>query len=486
MEKFSKKKIAYSLIWKFLERIGVQGVQFVLQLLLARLLGPEPYGTLGMMVIFVNLANVFTQNGFNLALVQNKDVTEEDYSSVLWVSMGIAGGIYGLLFAAAPFIGTLYRMPDFAAPFRVLCMMLFPGALNSVQVARFRRNMDFKKVFFSNMIGVLISGVIGIALALLGWGLWALVCQSLLNTVISCIVMGFTAKLRLRLACNLQRVRVLFSYGWKLLVSGLIATLYQDLRSLVIGLKYNASTLAYYNRGKQFPQFLINAVDNTVKTVMLPAMSAEQDNKERVKTLMRHSITLSAYLIFPMMAGLAAVAKPLITLLLTEEWLPAVPYLQIYCFTLAFYPVHSCNLQAINAMGRSDIHLKLEVIKKAYGLAALVIATFCFDSPLAIAATGAITALLSCFVNATPNQKLVGYTYWEQTRDVLPSMVAALVMFGCVLLVGQLRLPVLGVLVVQVLAGVVIYIALSALFGLKGFKTLWKVAKDFITDRKKK
>lgn len=480
-----QNSIASGISWKLIERFSVQIIRFVLQIVLARILDPEHYGSLTLMVVFTTLANVFIQKGFSASLIQDKHVTEEDYSSVLWVSLGITGVLYAILFAAAPLIAVIYKMPDFETPFRVLCLMLFPGALNSVQVARFRRNMDFKKVFFSNIIGVLVSGVLGIGVALMGGGLWALVAQSLLNTVISCIVMGFTAKLRLRFICDMQRVKVLFSFGWKLLVSGLISTLYQDIRSLVIGLKYNASTLAYYNRGKQFPQFLINAVDNTVKTVMLPAMSAEQENREMVKTLMRHSITLSAYLIFPMMAGLAAVAKPLILLLLTEEWLPAVPYLQIYCFTLAFYPVHSCNLQAINAMGRSDIHLKLEAIKKTYGLAALAIATFCFASPLAIAATGAVTALLSCFVNATPNQKLVGYTYWEQVRDVLPSLVVALIMFGCVLLVGKLPLPVLGVLVVQVLAGVVIYIVLSAALGLKGFKTLWKAAKE-LSDRKKK
>ena len=485
MEKYSKTKIIYGMLWKFLERIGVQGAQFILQLLLARILDPEHYGTLALMTIFVNLANVFVQNGFNSALIQNKDVTEEDYSSVFWVSLGVTGVLYGILFAAAPLIARLYHMPDFVYPFRVICLMLFPGTLNSVQIARLRRKMDFKKVFVSNMVGIVLSGVTSIVLALMGAGIWALVCQSLLNAVCACIVMSFTAKLHLRFVCDLQRVGKLFSYSWKLLASGLLNTLYQDLRSLVIGLKYNSATLAFYNRGKQFPQFLINAIDNTVNSVMLPAMSAEQDDKTRVKALMRHSITLSAYILFPMMAGLAAVAKPLITLLLTEKWLPAVPYMQIYCYTFAFYPVHSCNLQAINAMGRSDIYLKLELIKKGYGLVALVIAIFCFDSPLAIAATGVVTSVLSCFVNATPNQKLVGYTYWEQIRDILPAMLASLIMFGIVLLVGTLPMPVLLILVVQVITGVAVYVGISAAFRLPGFRILLKTAKGILKQKKK-
>lgn len=472
-----KKQIIDSLIWKFLERIGVQGVQFILQLLLARILDAEHYGTLSLMTVFINLANVFIQNGFNMALVQNKDVSEEDYSTVFWVSLGITGLLYAVLFAAAPLIAVLYKMPDFVTPFRVLCLMLFPGALNSIQVARFRRNMNFKKVFVSNFGGVLAAGMISIAVAMNGGGLWALVCQSILNTTFSCIIMCFTAKLRIRFICNRQRVRELFSFGWKLLASGLLSTLYQDLRSLVIGVKYNSAALGYYNRGKQFPQFLINAIDTTVKSVMLPAMAAEQDDKAKVKTLMRHSVTLSAYILFPMMAGLAAVAKPLITLLLTEKWLPAVPYMQIYCFTLAFYPVHSCNLQAINAMGRSDIFLRLEIIKKAYGLVALVIATFCFDSPLAIAATGVITTVISCFVNASPNKKLIDYSYWEQLRDLAPSLLASLVMFGVVLLVGTVEMSVLLTLVVQVLVGVAVYVLISAVAGLAPFKMLLDIIR---------
>lgn len=472
-----KKDIINGLIWKFLERMGVLGAQFVLQILLARILDPEHYGTLAIMTTFVTLANVFIQQGFNTALVQNKHVTEEDYSSVFWVSLGVVGVAYAVLFAAAPFIAQAYHVPDFVTPFRVLCLMLFPGALNSVQVARVRRNMDFKKVFYSNVTGVLCAGVISIIVALNGGGLWALVCQTLLNTLFSCIVLRATAKLKLHFVCNLQRIKELFSFGWKMLMSGLLNTLYQDLRSLVIGLKYNSSTLGYYNRGKQFPEFLITAIDNAVKSVMLPAMSAQQDEKEKVRTLMRHAITLSAYLVFPMMAGLAAVAEPLVKLLLTEKWLPSVPYMQIYCFTLAFYPVHSCNLQAINAMGRSDISLKLEVIKKIIGVALLVIAVAFFESPIAIAMTGVFTTLISCFVNAYPNKELIDYAYLEQMRDILPSMLAALAMCGGVLLVGRADLPVPAELAVQILTGVVLYVGISWAFQLKAFRTLLGVIK---------
>lgn len=462
----------------------MQFSQFVLQIILARILDPEHYGVLSMMVIFTTLANVFIQRGFNTALIQNKDVTEEDYSSVFYVTLGIATVLYSILFTAAPWIAKFYNMPDLVQPFRVLCLVLFPGALNSIQLAKVSRAMDFKKVFRSNVAAVVISGIVGIIMAFLGAGLWALVVQKLLNVCVACLVMWFTVKWRPKLVFRVARIKVLFSYGWKLLVSGLIDTLYQDLRSLVVGKKYDSGTLAYYNRGKQFPQFIINAVNTAVQSVMLPAMSANQDNQNKVKSMMRNSIMISSFIIFPMMAGLAGVATPLVQLLLTEKWLPCVPYMQIYCFTLAFYPVHSCNLQAINAVGRSDIFLKLEIIKKVVGVAALVFAVTCFDSPIAIAMTGIVTTLISCLVNASPNKKLVDYSYFEQMKDILPSLLLSLAMFGIVLAVELLNLGSIVTMLIQIPVGVVTYLGLSALLRVTPFKMLLKTAQKALHKRK--
>lgn len=465
-------RIGKGLFWKLLERFGVQGSQFILQIILARILDPEHYGVLSLMVIFTTLANVFIQNGFNTALIQNKDVTERDYSSVFWVTLCVSGVIYGVIFLCAPLIGSFYQMPSIVLPLRVLALILIPGALNSVQLAKISREMNFRKIFVSNLVGILISGVVSIILALKGAGLWALVAQTMLNVFVVCIVMRFTSGLRLRFVCDWGRVTTLFRFGWKLLVSGLLDTLYQDIRSLVIGKKYDSSTLGYYNRGKQFPQFIINAVNSTVQSVMLPAMAEKQDDRDAVKLLTRNSIMLSAYLIFPIMAGLAGVATPLVRLLLTDKWLPSVPYMQIYCFSLAFYPVHSCNLQAINAMGRSDIFLKLELIKKTIGLSALVIAVVCFQTPIAIAMTGVFTVFTSCFINAWPNKKLIGYSYTEQMLDLLPTFLVSAVMLGCVLAVGLLPLSNGWILLLQVVTGVAVYVILSALLRLQPYRLL--------------
>lgn len=470
--------------WKLLERFGVQGTQFILQIILARLLSPEHYGVLSIMIIFTSLANVFIQTGFNTALIQNKDVTEEDYSSVFWVTLGVAAIMYGLIYLGAPLIADFYAIPDIVVPLRVLALMLFPGAVNSIQLAKVSRELDFKKVFYSNIGGILIAGIVGVVIAYMGGGLWALVVQNVLNITVACSVMFFTVQWKPRAVLDLKRVVVLFTFGWKILASALLETLYQDLSSLVIGKKYDSGTLGYYNRGKQFPQFIINAVNGAVQSVLLPAMSAEQDNTGKVKTLMRTSMTMSAYIIFPMMAGLAAMASPLVSLLLTEKWLPCVPYMQIYCFSLALYPVHSCNLQAINAVGRSDLFLKLEIIKKSYGIIALAIAVFCFKSPLAIASIELLTIWIGWLVNSIPNKKLISYSYKEQILDLFPVLFMALTMFIVVILVGRWSqcagMETILLLLVQIAVGVVVYVLLSLLVKPQPFVMILEHLKNTI------
>ena len=469
-----------AMIWKLLERFGVQGTNFILQIILARLLAPDYYGILSLLLIFISLSNVFVQQGFSTSLIQNKEVKHEDYSTVFWISESVALGLFLVLFICAPMIASFFGMEDIIWPFRVLSIMLFPGALQSVQLAKVSREMDFQKIFLSSIIAVVLSGVAGIILAYRGYGIWALVVQTLLNVLISSVVLWFSVSWHPGFVCNMQRAKALFSYGWKLLVSALVDTLYQDIRSLVIGKKYDSAILGYDTRGKQFPQFIINAINGTVQSVMLPAMSAKQEDKAAVKEVMRKSVTLSAYIIFPMMAGLAAVAEPLVELLLTEKWLLCVPYMQVYCFTLAFYPVHSCNLQTINAMGRSDLFLKLEIIKKTYGIAILAIAVFCFDSPLAIAMTGLVTTWVGWFVNSYPNKKLVSYSYLEQMVDIFPNLGMALIMCGCVWGIGRIDLTPFLLLVVQIIAGIIIYLLLSVILKPRAYILLMTKVKGLV------
>lgn len=466
------------LFWKFSERFAVAGGQFILQIILARLLTPNDYGLLSIMIIFTNLANVFIQNGFNTSLIQKKDTSDEDYSSVFWVTLIIAIVVYLFLFAMVPVIANFYKMPKIIVPFRVISLMIIPGALNSIQIAIISKKMDFKKVFTSNLFSIIFSGIVGILLAYFGFGVWALVFQTLLNVLIACIVMWFTVRWRPKMIIEFSRVKKLFSFGWKLLVSTLIDTSYQELSSLVIGKKYNSSTLGFYNRGKQFPQFLINAINGSVQSVMLPAIASIQDKKLQVKNMMRRSITISSYIVFPTMVGLAVVADPLVKVLLTEKWTPCVPYLQIFCFSFAFYPVHSCNLQTINALGRSDIFLKLEIIKKTIGIIALCIAVFCFESPIAIAMTGVFTTFTSCFINAYPNKILINYSYIEQMKDILPNFILSCVMGIIIYPIIYLNVNSIFILILQVIIGIIVYFVISYLLNIESFKYIYNTLKS--------
>lgn len=474
----SGNSIAKGFIWKFLERFGVHGAQFVMQIFLARLLGPEYHGMLAIMIIFTTIANVFVQTGFSTSLVQNKDVTDEDYSSVFWVSLGIAGLLYTIIFFAAPLIANFFNTPIIIWPMRILAIMLFPGALNSIQLAKVSRELNFKKVFISNVGAIVISGTVGIIIALCDGGIWALVTQSLLNVSVAAIVMLFTVKWRPRVVLNFSRVKVLFSFGWKLLISSLLDTLYQNLQGLVIGKIYDSETLGYYNKGQQFPTAIISTINGTVQTVLLPIMSAEQDDSNKVKSIMRKSVTMSAYIVFPMMAGLAAVAEPLVRILLTEEWLPCVPYLQISCFTLAFYPIHSSNLQAINASGRSDIFLKLEIIKKVVSTVLLMGALLMFDTPMAIAWSGAIGVPIGLFINASPNKKLINYSYFEQLKDIIPSFIMSAIMGFVVWSLVLLNLNSFLTICIQIVLGVVTYLVMSFIIGVEPFVVLCGMIKN--------
>ena len=475
-----KHNLSKSFFWKFLERFSVQGTQFLIQIILARLLTPEHYGALAIMMIFINISNVIIQNGFNTSLIQNKDATDEDFSSVFWLLLAISTLVYILLYFSAPFLASYYHMPYLEEPFKILCLMLIPGALNSVQLAIIRRKMDFKKEFKSNVVSIIISGVAGISCAYLNFGLWALVIQVLLNNTIACITMWHVVGWRPQFVFNFTKVKILFSYGYKLVLAGLLDSLSNDLSAFIIGAKYNASSLGYYTRGKLFPSGIMGVLNSAVQSVMLPALASLQDNRDEAKKVMRNAMILSAFCVFPMMAILAGVAKPMVLFLLTDKWLECVPYIQIFCFSFAFWPVHTSNLQAINAMGRSDIFLKLEIYKKIMAWTCLAFAVFYFDTPLAIAGIGMLTTLISCFINSYPNKYLLNYSYSEQMKDILPYFFLSLLTFVLVNSLDSINDNLLVVLLLKSIVGCCFYTLIASVLKLKAcIKIMERIKSKF-------
>ena len=474
---YTKSNILSSLLWKFMECGGTQVIQFVIQIVLARLLAPEQFGIIAMVMVFIKLAQVFAQSGFNTALIQKKEVDEIDFSSVFYLSLLVACLLYLILFFTAPFIANFYNSEQLILVLRVLSIILPFGAYNSIQNAIISRRMEFKKLFFSSIGAILVSGTVGIIIAYAGLGVWALVVQQLTNQFMITLILWFTVKWRPKFKFSLERVKSLFSYGWKLLISSLIDTLYMNLQSLIIGKIYNPATLAFYNRGEQFPQIIVTNINGSIQSVMLPALSSEQDNKRRVKDLVRRSIVTSSFILFPIMIGLIVIAESLVKIILTEKWLPCMPFLQIACLSYALYPIHTANLQAINALGRSDIFLKLEIIKKMVGLSILGISIPFGIYAMAIAML--ITSIVCTFINAYPNFKLLNYSYKEQIKDIIPSFLLSLLMGG-VFFIKYMGLSDWITLLLQVSTGALIYFSMAFILKLECFNYLLYTIKDLL------
>lgn len=477
-----KIRVIQSLFWKVLERGGTQGIQFIVQIILARLLLPEEYGVVAIVTVFILLANVFVESGFNTALIQKKDADEIDFSSVFYMSLSVATVIYFVIYLFAPVVANFYSQPLLTPVLRVLSITLFAGVFNSIQNAFIARNMLFKRLFVSSLGGVIISGTVGIVAAYCGLGVWALVVQQLTNQLTVGIILWFTVKWRPQLIFSFKRIKSLFSYSSKLLASGILDTLYSNIRTLIIGKLYTPETLGYYNRGQQFPQLIVANINGSIQSVMLPTLSAYQEDKRRVKDMTRRAIVTSSFLIFPVMVGMAVVAEPLVKIILTDKWLSAVPFLQILCFSFALMPIHTANLQAINALGRSDIFLKLEIVKKIVGL--IILGISIPFGVFAIAVGEMINSIIGTFINSYPNKKLLDYSYKEQWKDIMPSLLIAITMGGVVYLFNFLDITTWKMLILQVGVGGVIYVALSKIFKVESFSYLTVTIKQLIATRK--
>lgn len=470
------KKTITNFLWRFAERCGAQGVSFVVSLVLARLLTPNDYGTVALMTVFISILSVFIDSGFSSALIQKKGADDLDFSSIFYFNLTSCSVLYLILFFAAPAISAFYARPEITAMIRVLGITLLISGVKGVQTAYVSRNMLFKRFFFATLGGTIGAAIVGIGMAMMGFGAWAIIAQSLFNNAVDTMILWLTVKWRPKKQFSVRRLKQLFSYSWKLLVSALLDTVYNNLRSLIIGKVYSSEDLAFYNRGKNIPNIVVTNVNSSIDSVLFPTMSASQDNPEAVKAMTRRAMQTSTYVMAPMMMGIAACATPLTRLLVTEKWLPCVPFMVIFCLTYMFYPVHTANLNAIKALGRSDLFLKLEIAKKIVGLVAIAI-----TAPISVMAMGyslLVTCVLSQIINSWPNKKLLNYSYPEQLKDILPGITVAAFMALCVYPVQRLGLPDLVTLLIQVPLGAVIYIACSALLKLEAFTYLWSMVKS--------
>ena len=371
-----KQETLSSLILKLFERGGNAVVQLAVQIVMARLLAPEEFGALAIILVFVNIGNAIVQSGLNTSIVQAQTVEDSDLSTVFWLSFGTSIVLCLLVYISAPAIASFYSLDYLIWPLRVMGFLLLVTAFNSVQVAIVQRDLKLRKVFNATIAAVIVSGIAGIVAATAGAGLWALVLQQLIYQFSNCLFLGLQVKWFPKPIFNRSKARKHFSFGWKLLVSGLLDQGYQSLSDLIIGKQFSASDLGLVSQGKKYPQALGGMLDGAIQPVMLSAISRVQADSDQVKRLVRRALKTSTFIIVPAMTLFAVAAKPIVVLLLGEKWLLCVPFLQMYCFIYALLPIHTTNLQALNGMGRSDLFLKLELIKKAYGICFILFAAF--------------------------------------------------------------------------------------------------------------
>ncbi|MBE6646423.1 MAG: lipopolysaccharide biosynthesis protein [Ruminococcaceae bacterium] len=478
-----RKKIISSLFYKFAERLAVKGAGLIIGIILARLLLPEEFGQVAIITIFINLANSIIQNGFNSALIQQKEVDDKDYSTVFYITMVLSAAIVAILFVSSPYIARYYGLPKLVWPMRVYSFSLFFGSFNSIQVAKLQREMRFKPMMYTSLIATILSGVLGVALAYAGAGIWALVVYGCSNIVFSCIAMLFVANWFPRFVFSWRRARTLFSFGWKMLVSAILCSLYNDTRSLIIGKRYSVDDLAYYNRGQQYPEVVSSTIESGIQSVMFPAMARSQSDAQQMRAMLKRTLSLSVFVIMPIMVGLAAVSQSFILLLLTEKWLPSAIYMQIICVGSISISVTSPNLTAIKALGRSDIYMKLEIVRRIVMLAILLVALFAFDSILAIAISYVISSFIDMFIAAAPLKKLLDYSGFKQIKDNWKTLVAALVMGVVVYFVGLLQINLFSLLCIQILCGAVTYVLLCVLLRIESLNYCIQVIKGLKSRR---
>lgn len=472
--RMGKNSISGGLIWTFGERIAAQLVTTVITIVLARILLPEYYGMISIVTIFISLCDVLVTSGMGTALVQKKNVDEEDYNTAFIISISIATFLYIVLFFLAPLISKFYTMDTLTWVIRVMALRLPLAAINSIQQAHVQRAMAFKRFFIATLSGTLMSGFVGLFLAMNGYGVWALVFQYLTNTTVNTIVLFFVEKWIPKVQFSLDKAKEIYSFGWKVLATELVYTLENNMCGLIIGKMFGAADLAFFDQGKKYPGILVNNINSAINKVMLPAYSRYQEDLKQLKDMLRKSISVGAFLLAPILIGFAVVSETFISVVLTDKWLFCSPYIKIFCLMYLTRPLETACHQALLAVGKSDTVLRVMIIINSVDFTLLLIAAWCFKSVLFIAVGTLITALvsLSCFMYCS--NKILGYKLREQVSDIVPVLLCSFVMGGMVSLVGLVVENQVVLLVMQIIIGALVYIALAKIVNLTGFQYICK------------
>ena len=469
-------------IWKFLERFFAQLVSLIVSIVLARILMPNDYGVVSIILVFITIANVFVTSGIATALIQKKDADELDFSTVLFFNLVSSVILYAILFILAPFIAGVYEEPLLDPLLKILSLKLIFAGFNSVQQAYVSRKMMFRKFFWATFIGTVVSGIAGIVCAIKGFGAWALAIQYLTNTVIDVIILQFSIDWKPSIRFSFRRFKSLWKFGWKVLFEGLSSTITVQLRSLIIGKVYTKSDLAYYSKAETFPSLIVNTISSSISPVLLSSMSKVQDNEDEGERLLRTAVSVSSFLIFPILIGLFAIADNFIVVLLTEKWADSAIYLRLFCITGLITVILIPSHQSLQSRGKSGVFMVEHMFARLCGLILLFIVYK--ESVLHVAITGLVTSLIIFITVIFTNKFYNHYSIKKQFIDIVPALFASIIMGVAVYFLNYLRINHILLLIIQVFSGAFIYVVLSHIIKPTGYKYIKKIIMSFFKRRK--
>lgn len=470
-----KSKTVKGVVWSSIERFSTQGVQFLIMIIMARLLTPKDYGLIGMLAIFLAVAQSLIDSGFSQALIRKQNRTDVDNSTVFYFNIIVSCSLYLILFITAPFVADFYNQPELTSVMRVVCLGVILNSLAVVQRALLTVRIDFKTQAKASLSAAVISGCIGIVLAYSGFGVWSLVVQQLLNLSVNTLLLWIFSKWRPIAVFSWDSFHELFAFGSKMLASGLLDTLYRNIYPIVIGKLFSASSLGHYTRAQQFSEFPSSNITGIIQRVTYPVLCGIQDDMERLTNVYRKFLKLSAFVIFPFMMGLSAVAKPFINISLGSQWEFCGQLLQVICFAMMWYPIHSINLNLLQVKGRSDLFLRLEIIKKILGITVL-----CITAPfgLIVMCYGQIfNSIVALAINTYYTGKLINVGFIRQMKDLFPTILLSLTMFGTILLVNGFIESNMYRLIIGIMVGIVVYVSGSYIFKFKELQTLFSLIR---------
>lgn len=478
-----KQKTVSGLLWSFLDNFSKLGLAFVIGIILARLLTPREFGLVGMITIFIALSQSLVDSGFTQALIRKKDCTQDDYSTVFYFNLFVGIVLYTVLFFSSGAISRFFNEPQLSIIVQVISLGIIVNAFSIVQRARLTKKINFRLQTKISIIASLVSGIIGISMAYTGYGVWSLVIKSLIGSMLTSFFLWLWNKWKPAFVFSQKSFKEMFTFGYKLMLSGLIDTAYRNIYLLIIGRYFSASELGFYTRADQFNNLPSQNITGVIQRVSYPVLSEIQSDLPRLKMAYQKIIKSTMLITFVSMVTMAAIAKPLILTLIGENWMPSAAYLQLLTFVGILYPLHAINLNMLNVQGRSDLFLRLEIIKKILAIPVIIIGVLLGIKMMIIGMI--IISVIAYFLNSYYSGQLIGYSSLQQIKDIFPSFILALFIGLMIYLIGLfLILPNYLILIIQLVSGGVLFFTLVELFKMKDYEYVKKIVLDKFLNHK--